>query len=289
MGDPLSAPGSQGSASVHVSETPETQETQPVKGSKFNRSVSVIQATPQKGLRDKVRDLIPKPLYQFVVTVLGSDKKAQYELGKQISQISKASARAWQKLGDLPKTEQYQKAGYLLQLECREKDLALDHLQGWGDSPVTAEKQKVISLLKECVANPEDSVAKANYLDGCKHLKKVEHDQDTLRLRRADLKKQIATLKSTIHSAEHIAVRQGLEQSGLQSRLELTEEAKKEEQTILDEAGRAQGQLKAVRAELAEIELDIKKHKKNQEHAEKAQEALFYYESVERSRIKGES
>lgn len=290
MGDPLNNSGNQVHAPVTHSDVLKTQDVSN-KGRKFNRTVSIVEAAPQKGLRARAKNFLPRPLYKFLVSLVSSNNKAQYELGKMISQTRKDSADAWQKLGQyhaLPPSSQKPNVMYKLQLDCRIKDLELDLLQGWGDSPVTIEKQKVIKLLEQCVESPDDEALVGEYENACTELKKVEYDQDTLRLRRTKLKNEAKSLSPKLAAAKEINIRIGLVESSQLDPPELTEEEQIQEAAILEQGKTAFDRLKVIKKKLAAIETDIKRYDNSLVDDERARDAVFYYEETAKVRGKGE-
>ena len=288
MKDPLPPVGNRAATPVTHSEVANKQEVNRT-GRKFNRSVSAVKATPQKGLRSRVKNFLPRPLYKFLVKLTSSSNKAQYELGKAISLARNDSAKAWQKLGEyhaLPKSEQEAKKNYELQLDCRKKDLKLDLLQGWGDSPVTVEKQEVIQRLEQCIEFPEDTTIVDAYEKACKKLKVVKGNEVALKLRQAKLKQEARALEAPVAEAKNINIRLSLEASGQLTPFALTATEQSREKNILKEGSEAFSRLKEIKAELPAIEADIKRYENSQVDDERAREALFHYENTEKARKK---
>lgn len=267
MSDPLNKSGDLVHAPVTYSSDVSRTQDLSQKGTKPDQSTSTAEAFPQKGLRVRAKNLLPRSLYQFLVSLISSNSKAQYELGRAISQARKDSSDAWQELGQyhaIPLSEQESKRMYELQLDCRKKDLQLDFLQGWGDSPVAAEKWKVIKLLEQCIAFPDDKKVTKEYETACAVLRKVEYNQDALRRRRAKLKNEARSL--TPHSA-----------------------AAQEHGSLIAEQGKTVfRRLKSIKKELASIEVDIRRYDNSLVDNERAQEAVFYYEKTSKAHEKGD-
>lgn len=289
MQDPLSPSGSPVPTPVTQTDTAKAQEVKQA-GRKFNRSVSVVKASPQEGLRARVKNFLPRPLYKFLVSLVTSNQKAQYQLGREISQAREESTQAWQELGQHhAHAESGQDRGHIyeLQLNCRKKDLKLDRLQGWGDSPVAAEKQKIIKLLQKCVDNPDDKAAVEAYEKGCNELKKTEYKYETLRLQLAKLKKEAKSLTPVLEAAKPISIRRSLEESSQLDPLELTEQEQQQEEAVLKAGDKAYKRLKEIKKELSSLEAKIRQQDNSLVDVERAREALFHYETVEKTRKKG--
>ena len=289
MQDPLKPSGNLASTPVTQLDVDKTQEVNQ-KGRKFNRSVSVVKASPQEGLRARAKNFLPRPLYKFLVSLVSSNNKAQYQLGKDISQARDASTKAWQSLGDyhaLPQADQDAKHVFELQLDCRKKDLKLDQLQGWGDSPVSEEKREVIKLLEKCVNSPEDKQAIKAYEEACEELKETEYAYETLRLKRTTLKKEEKLLTPIWEAAKPINVRLSLEASAQLDPPKLTEEERQQEATILERSGKAYDRLKEIKKELAFLETKIRQQDNSLVDVERAREALYLYENSGKTKGKG--
>ena len=289
MGDPLNKSGNPVHTPVTHSDAAKTQEVKQT-GRKFSRSVSVVKASPQEGLRARAKNFLPRPLYKFLVSLVSSSHKAQYQLGKAISQAREDSTKAWQELGNyhsLPQSDQDSKRVFELQLDCRKRDLKLDKLQGWGDSPVSQEKRKVIKLLEKCVNSPEDKQVIKAYEDACEELKETEYAYETLRLQRGTLKKEAELLAPALEAAKPINIRRSLEASAQLDPPKLTKEEQRQEEAILERGSKAYNRLKEIKKELSVLETKIRQQDNALVDVERAREALFHYENVEKTRGRG--
>lgn len=248
--------GSIGVSQSHAPAIGQSSQTEPPKDVKaFTRSVSVVEPKLQKGLRDTVRNFIPLPLYKFVVKLASSRSGQQEKLGHQIAELRKTNKEAWDLLGKSNATGQER---HSLQLICQATQLQLDVLEGRRTSPVTIQRAQVVRLLKKAVKEPSPETDQ-QIKEAFEKLRSVADHEVSLKAELTLQRKKIPALKRLIARAGVINSRLGLESSGLQSKLELSDTAKEYEQQILKDGQKALEQLNAVKKEIRSLKSEIKK------------------------------
>ena len=282
MSEPVSIAGNQGSIPVAQQQSKNNQPISTKTGSAFNRPVNTTDAVPQRGLRARIKNFLPKPLYKFVVSVASLNTKKQMQLGEAIARLKLENTTAWQILGNAGSSASSQDK-LKMQLSCQESQLKLDCMEGRGDSPVTAHRFKVVKLLKECIESPDNEDLIKDYKSVSNDLKTADNHESNLKLELKKHELKIPALEHTIEQGKNILVRHGLEGNLLQDPEELTQEQQEIEDIAVKNSENALKELKDLKQQINSLKEEIIRSEKMFIDEETAMKAYFLYEASSKS------